>query len=55
MAQSASKLEKAAGEDLKKHLSQTQNMNHHMIDRELKMIQLKEEIAELKSKLPKES
>lgn len=38
------------GEELKKRLEETEKMNKMMINRELKMVELKEELAELKEK-----
>lgn len=42
---------KTVSVDLQKHLQQTEKMNGLMVSRELKMIELKKEIEELKSKL----
>lgn len=47
----ALRLKGQAGEDLQKHLQETENMNKLMVGRELKMIELKDEIESLKQKL----
>lgn len=47
----ALRLKNQAGKELEKHLHETENMNKLMVGRELKMIELKEEIQELKRKL----